>query len=326
MKNTISVIVPIYNTAEYLPRCVESLLAQDHKDMEILLIDDCSTDESEKLGRAYADQYDQIRFLKQAKNQGQSAARNRGIAEASGEWVAFVDSDDWVAPNYLSSLFEATQKDRAAIAVNTVRILATEGGKRRTVDYAPSVTTKTDNGRKVALLPFAPYQKLIDRKLAVNPLFPEDVRRFEDFCAFVPMFTKTQRIAVIHEPTYFYYQRNNSVSTSRAQRKSEVSCFSTAAMTVQGSVSEYRDALEFRIIYDCLYGLVSNMIRAGFGKREIKEEIDKLLPMALDWKSNPYRKEIPILKRIFLFFAYHKWIFPLPILVWAWDHIGKWLC
>ena len=93
MKVSLSVIVPVYNVERYLDECVQSILGQDYRDFEVILVDDGSTDQSGAICDGYAQKDTRVRVIHQ-KNGGQSAARNKGVAAARGEWLAFVDSDD----------------------------------------------------------------------------------------------------------------------------------------------------------------------------------------------------------------------------------------
>lgn len=101
-----SIIIPVYNSADFLHKCIDSLLSQEYKDYELILVDDGSTDASYDICQQYASRYEHIRVLRQ-ENSGPSAARNAGIQLASGDYLAFVDSDDWVTPDYFSQLKEA---------------------------------------------------------------------------------------------------------------------------------------------------------------------------------------------------------------------------
>ena len=99
----VSIIVPIYNTSEYLPRCLDSIINQTHKNLEIILIDDGSTDDSSKIADDYAKKDKRIKVIHQ-KNAGQSAARNVGIKKATGEYINFTDSDDKQKPDFIETL------------------------------------------------------------------------------------------------------------------------------------------------------------------------------------------------------------------------------
>lgn len=99
----ISIIIPVYNVEQYLPRCLDSVLNQDYRDWECILVDDGSHDQSPQICDDYQKRHARFRVIHQ-QNQGVSAARNAGLAIASGEYISFVDSDDWLDPAYLSSL------------------------------------------------------------------------------------------------------------------------------------------------------------------------------------------------------------------------------
>ena len=117
MKETskISVIVPVYQVETYLPRCLDSILAQTHQHLEIILVDDGSQDHSGDICDAYASQDSRIIVLHQ-KNKGASAARNAGVALASGDWIGFVDGDDWIAPEMYAYLLEIAEQYRSDLA------------------------------------------------------------------------------------------------------------------------------------------------------------------------------------------------------------------
>lgn len=110
----ISVIVPVYNVEKYLSRCIESILSQTFTDFELLLIDDGSTDRSGEICDEYAKKDTRIRVF-HTKNRGVSAARNLGLDNAKGEWISFVDSDDWVEDDYLRTLFHEAKLNKDSI-------------------------------------------------------------------------------------------------------------------------------------------------------------------------------------------------------------------
>ena len=113
---TVSIIVPVYNTASYLSRCIESLVNQTYSDLQIILIDDGSTDESGAIADEWQTKDPRIEVYHQ-QNQGQSAARNVGLQHARGEYIAFVDSDDYIDSNYFSTMLQAA--DDATDCVQT---------------------------------------------------------------------------------------------------------------------------------------------------------------------------------------------------------------
>lgn len=103
-KPLISVVVPVYNVEKYLPKCLDSLLAQTWQELEIIVVDDGSPDNSWDIMQEYARRDSRVRLIRQ-KNGGLSAARNAGVEAARGEWIGFLDSDDYVAPEMYERLY-----------------------------------------------------------------------------------------------------------------------------------------------------------------------------------------------------------------------------
>lgn len=122
----VSIIIPIYNTGKYLKSCLDSLVNQTYSNFEVILIDDGSTDISEQIYQEYAQNYPFFIVRKQS-NRGICAARNEGIRLASGDYITFVDSDDWVSQDYISSLMRIVRP--GSMAAVGVRIVADENEK-----------------------------------------------------------------------------------------------------------------------------------------------------------------------------------------------------
>lgn len=108
--DSFSVVIPLYNKENYIRRAIDSILSQTVQNFEILVVDDCSTDDGVEIVRSYQDQDARIRLIRQETNRGVSAARNRGIAEAKFEWVAFLDADDEWKPDFLETIAGLQEK------------------------------------------------------------------------------------------------------------------------------------------------------------------------------------------------------------------------
>ncbi len=120
MKDVISVIVPVYNVSAYLPECLDSILSQDYEKLEVILIDDGSTDDSGAICDAYAQRDSRIRVIHQ-KNGGAAAAKNAGLRAAAGEYLSFADSDDFLEPKayaYMMSLLKETRRGYRPVCVS----------------------------------------------------------------------------------------------------------------------------------------------------------------------------------------------------------------
>ena len=122
----VSIIVPVYNVAPYLREALDSIVNQTYKDLEILIIDDGSTDGSSAICEEYASKDPRIRLIHQS-NKGLSGARNTGLEHATGDYVAFIDSDDSVSPVFIESLVNAMTSSSASIAVCKFSIINTSG-------------------------------------------------------------------------------------------------------------------------------------------------------------------------------------------------------
>jgi len=133
-----SVIVPIYNASKYLQECLDSILSQDFTDFELLLIDDGSTDNSGKICDEYAEGDARVKVFHQ-KNQGVSVARNVGLDHARGEWIIFVDADDWMLAGALTVLYKASIKQNVDIVMASAKVMD-ENGIRPLYSYT-SVTS-----------------------------------------------------------------------------------------------------------------------------------------------------------------------------------------
>lgn len=216
----VSVIVPVYNGEKYLARCLDSLLAQTLPFYEIIVVDDGSTDSSGKLCDLYADNNNEICVLHQ-KNQGVSSARNAGIETATGEYIAFADSDDWVSPVFNEILCSVAQDTDADIVVGEMKRVdgndpfgaaASLGSDHRlyTADEYMDIFLRIQGNRCVHY----PWGKLYKRGVLEKDLFPSGIANGEDAVAFFKMLTNAQRIVEVTalQPLYAYYLNSESVT------------------------------------------------------------------------------------------------------------------
>lgn len=148
----ISVIIPVYNTAEYLDECILSVVNQKYTDLEILLIDDCSTDGSAQLLDNWAERDPRITVIHNPVNSGVSASRNIGLQEAKGDFIAFVDSDDWLESNFYFELLNQIEQTGADVVLGGYnRIMVNDVASR--VPQAPSGTVFSPEGALLHCMP-----------------------------------------------------------------------------------------------------------------------------------------------------------------------------
>ncbi len=205
----ISVIVPIYNTVKYLPKCLDSLALQTFPDVEFILVDDGSTDNS----GAIADQYTDPRFrIFHTGNHGLSSARNFGIEQARGEWLMFVDSDDWVDPGFCGIPYQAAIKNDADLVI--FHSYHVKGG-RVSEEKCSASTEIIDKEKALKCGGVAVWNKLYIRKLFDGIRFPEG-RAFEDVAVTPKVLMQAKRIVMIPDRLYYNIYRKNSLSNCRS--------------------------------------------------------------------------------------------------------------
>lgn len=220
----ISVIVPVYNIEKWLPRCVESIRKQTYENLEILLVDDGSTDDTGALCDRMALEDSRIRVFHK-KNGGSSSARNLGLREAKGDYIGFVDSDDWLEPVMYEELLEAALKDGADIVQASRDEIDEDGKKRPDVCTPPKEKLFCDskNFFRELLLHRGDCSfctKLIKRELFANRQFPEG-KLNEDFFLLLQMLPEVSGITIL--PGQYYHVFYRIGSNTRKKDKNDFS-------------------------------------------------------------------------------------------------------
>ncbi len=208
-KELISVIVPVYNVEKYMERCIDSIIAQTLKNIEIILVDDGSTDSSGSICDRYAEFDDRIKVIHK-ENGGLSDARNAGMAIASGKWYSFIDSDDYITENFLEDLYTAAIDNNCRIAVcNMVRIY--EDGETEKF-YAPtnSLELLKNDKRYETLKQPSVCNKLFKSDLFDNVIFPKG-KYYEDTFVYHILIHRANSAILTGNSGYFYYSRRDSI-------------------------------------------------------------------------------------------------------------------
>lgn len=182
----VSVIIPIYNSEEYLHKCIDSVLAQTYENFELLLINDGSKDSSGTICDEYAEKDKRVRVFHQ-ENAGVSAARNKGLDNARGRWVTFIDSDDWVKPKYIETFFKQNNYPSKALVQQGHITIGIDGGKNDERNFQNKIFITKDisdifsEEQFIKLMPF-PWAKLYDFEIVkrFNIKFPLGIHFGED--------------------------------------------------------------------------------------------------------------------------------------------------
>lgn len=221
----ISILVAVYNTAPYLPQCLDSLCGQTLRDIQIICIDDCSTDQSPQILADYAQRDARITLLRTPHNSGQAAARNLGLQIATGEFTTFVDSDDWLAPDALKQALEALARNPA----NDCAVM-------RLIKYHPDdgheVEHPLHTGGKEALTGEEAFMLSLDNwaihgvyvvRTTLHKRFPYDVSSilYTDDHVTHLHYLNARRVVMCQGR---YYYRQNPASTTRACSMRRFAC------------------------------------------------------------------------------------------------------
>lgn len=226
MEPLISVIVPVYKVEKYLCRCVDSLLIQSYGNLEILLVDDGSPDGCPAICDAYAARDSRVRVIHQ-ENRGLSGARNSGIDVARGEYLAFVDSDDYVSPEFIRELYEAVKATGCRIAqcrfayVRGEALSETEGAHRRMSIFRGEELMGKLYGADEEEITFfvVAWNKLYHRELFAGGIRYPEGRVHEDEATTHRLFHEGQELVFVEKALYGYFLGNSGSITSNFSRK-----------------------------------------------------------------------------------------------------------
>lgn len=302
----LSIIVPVYNMAQgdKLKNCMDSLLAQELSSYEIIAVDDASTDNSLQLLLAYEKQYpERIKVIASKENHRQGGAKNRGLAAAQGEWIGFVDSDDWVHPQMYASLLKKAEETGADCVGCDYSLVEAYG-------FTPGKVVENNTAEQTGCLDASKHKSLLLRsgsmvvKIYLHRViqekqlrFPEDIF-YEDNCAapvWSTCFTHFERVA---QPFYYYRYVADStthyVTWSKCLDRMKAGELLLQEMKERGCFSNYASELEYRFT-ELYYGttLFSYMYS---GKRQqlkhtalLRKRMRELFP---NFQENPYYKNM----------------------------------
>lgn len=221
----ISIIVPVYKVEDYLPRCIESILSQSYSDFELLLIDDGSPDRCGEICDNYARRDLRIKVMHK-KNGGLSDARNYGMDRMTGDYVTFIDSDDYIGPDYLKSLLDMITKEQADISV-----VACEMSSSWKIDWEPWL----DQSKYVVMnseevirnimtrggIPVCAWGKLYKADQMKNTRFPYG-KIYEDLHVIPYLLADSDKIVYSAQAQYCYFQRDSSIMNKGPASKRQI--------------------------------------------------------------------------------------------------------
>ena len=302
----LSVIVPVYNMAsdDRLSWCMNSLLRQTLEHYEIIAVDDCSTDHSlEFLKKLEAQHPEKLRVVESDRNRHQGGAKNLGIAKARGEWIAFIDADDWVVPDYFERLLKKAE-ETGADCVGTDYCIVTEHTMTPGAVIANSKKDQTgilDDARRRSLIldSGSLCVKIYRREIIVDcpSRFPEDIF-YEDNALANTWIMRMHHFEYVPGPLYYYYQHEDSTVHTVTRRRLEDRLAAGRIMLSEaeryGFLERFRPEIEysFTVLFykNTLFSALREMKEKGVYSfvTEISREMKRTFP---DFQKNRYYQE-----------------------------------
>lgn len=221
----VSVVIPIYNVENYLDKCLSSVINQSYNNLEIICVNDGSSDNSEKIILEYVKKDDRIIYVKQ-KNGGLSFARNTGISKATGKYICFIDSDDWVSNDFVFKMVENLENNKSDISICNIKHIYIDGSEKK-VSYGISNNMVLDSYDALKEL----FIGRVLQNHTVNKLYKLDLfkkncitfpvgRIYEDVFTTYRLFLVSNKISLFNEYLYFYLQeRDGSILTKKFDEK-----------------------------------------------------------------------------------------------------------
>ena len=228
----VSIIIPVYNVEKYLEKCLDSALSQSLKDIEIVLVNDGSKDSSPQICEKYANNDTRIKLIHQ-ENAGLSAARNTGLANSSGEYILFLDSDDYICSDACEKLYEAAKElDCDIVAANEIKVINGKEvpGERRKLPEKKVVSGREFYVTSLRLGGISPCVQfsLYRRSFIEQARLHFKVGIFHEDELWTPQaLLKAQRLACLDLPFYYHLCRDNSITQTKDQTKNSLDMLET---------------------------------------------------------------------------------------------------
>lgn len=301
----VSIIVPIYNTEQYLPRCIDSLINQTLEDIEIILVNDASPDNSISIMNEYKRQYPElVKVIDSKINLKQGGARNLGIRAAKGEYIGFVDSDDWVKPNMYELLYNKAINDKLDIV--GCNYIIKNGLQEKLIEqydlmwWGDKQTTLDQNLKKELLIKGGSvWSKIYKREMLVKHkiYFPEHLFYEDNF--FVPIASFfANSFGIVPEALYYYFQDNITATTKRRNSDHHYDRIKTSEMLREWFINNdieglYKDEVEYlytKLMYINTISVILNKYD-NVDYEKMKEVRNNFLQKQPEYYKNQYYKQ-----------------------------------
>lgn len=300
----VSIIVPIYNVEMYIGKCLETLVNQTLKDIEIILVNDGSKDGSAEIAKKYLKKYPEKIVYLEKENGGLSDSRNYGLPYAKGEYIAFLDSDDYVEENMYEEMYELAKKEDSDMVQCNFYWEYPDKNKKK-IGELKQYSNKKEMLVKTRV---EAWNKLIKREILVkNPeiKFPKGLR-YEDVEFTYKLIPYVEKVSILNKPFIHYIQRGNSISNTQNERTKEI--FNVLDNVIKyykekNLYEEYEEQLEYVYVKTVFCRSLLRMVKIqdkNIKSQLLKRTWENVNIKFPEWKKNPILKNNKSLKDIYL--------------------------
>ena len=326
-EKTVSVIIPVYNVRDYLRKCLDSVVAQTYKTLEVIIVNDGSPDDSLEIILEYTAKNPHFHCYT-IENRGQGGARNYGLEQATGDYIMFLDSDDYIAPNCVEALVSAAESTGSDMAVANCYDVREDGSIIEAYKnvYKNAVTNLAEEP-EILFNRVAPWGKLYKRELLEGLQFACRVW-YEDMRLIPKIYLRASKVCYIEDSLVYYVQRSGSTMNNKNYRRNleVIGAFQDLLgyYREQGVYEQYKDALEFLVIeHVAVAGIARVALCKDKEKREVLDEIQAYLATFENLYSNPYLKTQARNRKIVLWCNRHGWYWATKLLLGAKQALKK---
>lgn len=293
----VTIVIPCYNVAKYIKRCIDSLVGQSFQKFKVILVDDKSTDDTyQYLLQLQATSGLDIMVLQNSCNSGPAVSRNKGILEADTKYITFCDSDDWYEPDFLKTMVSLLEDNAADMAFCGYKVVDEHGNSQSRPVYNRSGLISREEA--FCLDADSLCMLMVKTDIMKDTLLP-DLRNGEDVATVPLLMAKANRYAATVSCLYNYFRRSDSAS-ERPTMKAVESLVCSYQYVQKNFPDKYIKEKEFLGIKNLLYSTIITLFSCSNDKRTAKELLNEFETIYPNWKNNPYITSLRIYKKVIL--------------------------
>lgn len=305
MNFKVSIIVPVYNVEKYLYRCLNSLVNQTLSDIQIIVINDGATDNSQEIINKFVKEYPTKVFSYVKLNGGLGDARNYGLQFVEAEYIGFVDSDDYVEADMYELLYKEMKENNSDLAICDIEYEWENSSRKSKLNGIKKVKNLSPK-ESLFLSPLFAWNKLYSFKLFkdTNLSYPK-LLWYEDIPVTIPVFALVNNFTYIEKVLIHYVQRESSIMSSFDNKKMfdifEILRITDERLIKLGLSEKYKNEIEFLYIEQLLLYGAFRFYKSKFSNELMLHSLIVMKNKFNDWKSNKYIKELPFHYRLYLY-------------------------